>query len=214
MVDADRAYKLGMAGYPLEWGSHTDADDTDGSAAPDSPATERYPLEWGAHLDQTIDPAPKLPVFMPVMPTLLGGADPDSLPSGKTVVEPKGPQLVQSLPSVFGRAPFYVPRRPPMPGPARSPATGVPKGSPIEEPEYKIPIPGQSGKEAKDDIPDWARQMGIRPRVGHGEYKKLQKHYDGHYQDPRAVPYEGPFGVPGEDHIAAADIADQGPSQS
>jgi len=35
----------------------------------------RYPLEWGWHTDQPA--APGLPEFTPVMPTLLGGGDPD-----------------------------------------------------------------------------------------------------------------------------------------
>ncbi len=34
----------------------------------------RYPLEFGWHTDDQSADAPKLPVFTPVMPTLLGGA--------------------------------------------------------------------------------------------------------------------------------------------
>ena|SRR5512135_1302897 len=72
-----------MANYPLEYGSHTDPDSADESKIPDSsPATQRYPREWGAHLDEPEDDAPVAPVFTPVMPTLLGGAHPDTFPLG------------------------------------------------------------------------------------------------------------------------------------
>ncbi len=66
-----------MTPYPLDFGPHTDPkNDTDKSASADSsPMTERYPLEFGAHLDQANGPPPNLPVFIPAMPTLLGGAD-------------------------------------------------------------------------------------------------------------------------------------------
>ncbi|HZQ01748.1 MAG TPA: transglycosylase SLT domain-containing protein [Reyranella sp.] len=73
-----------MARYPLEWGWHTDPapkNDTDSSdTAASWPATQqRYPLEWG--WDAPAEPdAPALPTFTPVMQTLLGGADPESLP--------------------------------------------------------------------------------------------------------------------------------------
>lgn len=70
-----------MARYPLKWG--VDPNPIDDSPTTDSsPATGRYPLEWGPHLkrpDYT-----HLPEFTAVMPTLLGGADPDIFPIGRS----------------------------------------------------------------------------------------------------------------------------------
>jgi hypothetical protein len=95
-----------MANYPLEYGWHTGPDTADASKSPDSsPATERYPLEWGVHLEQTKDDAPQMPVFTPVMPTLLGGAGPDGFDAIASEVTPvrwnrqtslDGPQIAQA----------------------------------------------------------------------------------------------------------------------
>jgi Phage portal protein len=44
------------------------------------------------------------------------------------------------------------------------------------EPKYKEPIPGQSGKEAKDKVPDWVRQQKERPGTsedGNGFTKRI-----------------------------------------
>ncbi len=83
-----------MPRYPLDFGPHTDPkNDT---------AAERYPLEFGAHLDQPAEPAPKIPVFVPVMPTLLGGANPETIGNGARVnpinTGPEDPQMAQSPP--------------------------------------------------------------------------------------------------------------------
>ena len=155
-------------------------------------------------------------------------ATPVAAPDGETAPrEQTGPQIAQSILPFFGKPPFYTPPRPPGSGPARGPATGGPKGAPVEEPQYKVPIPRQSGKEGAKDTPGWAK--GTRPRVGEtgeqaakramdgkygegnwdrktgdGEFGKLQKYYDRHFRDPKELPspYEGPF-APGDDRVAS-----------
>ncbi|HZP98563.1 MAG TPA: hypothetical protein VFB13_03425 [Reyranella sp.] len=80
-----------MARYPLEWGWHTDPknDTDDSSSAEASPATQqRYPLEWG--WDPPGSDTPALSRFTPVMQTLLGGADPETVGKSPPV------QLVQA----------------------------------------------------------------------------------------------------------------------
>jgi hypothetical protein len=53
-----------------------------------------------------------------------------------------------------GKGKFQVaPKTPPAPQPKKGEI----------EPKYKEPKPGQSGRDAKDDVPDWVRQQKERP---------------------------------------------------
>ncbi len=78
------------------------------------------------------------------------------------------------------------PRRPPAqqpPGPSRNTPTDPTQQPPrLPEPtEFKRRIPGQSGKEAKDEIPEWARQRGARPGKDEDGKTAAQRYMDEKY---------------------------------
>lgn len=83
-----------MSSYPLEWGNDPNPDDAPATPAASPTTQKRYPLEWGFHTDPPADeaapangedvPAAK-PEFTAIMPTLLGGAHPDTFPARVTL---------------------------------------------------------------------------------------------------------------------------------
>ena len=109
--------------YPLEWGTYTDPPANGDDAPGRPPASQRYPLEWGTHTDlpaaaKDVSAAPC--EFTALMPSLLGGAHPDTFPARVTLAdyEPDNDgadntQLAQApKPSVQGRPPKPVPPAP------------------------------------------------------------------------------------------------------
>jgi hypothetical protein len=69
------------------------------------------------------------------------------------------------------------------PGPSRNTPTDPTQQPPrLPEPtEFKRRIPGQSGKEAKDEIPEWARQRGARPGKDEDGKTAAQRYMDEKY---------------------------------
>jgi len=131
-------------------------------------------------------------------------------PSFSVAESPLDDQFAQSIPPSFFARPPVIPE--------------VPR-------QLKVPVPGLSGKEGATDTPSFGK--GIRPFVGEKgeaaaervmdkqwgegrwrsdpdrmkEFRKLQKYYDRHFQDPsprKSLPpsYDEPGDIPGGERIA------------
>ena len=118
----------------------------------------------------------------------------------------------------------------PSGGPLKDPGSGPSPGGTKPTPQFKEPVPNQSGKQGAKDIPTWARQQGTRPyldetptetatramneRYGkenwdgggehYREFNQLKKFYGRHFQNPKDLPgpFEAPYGLPGGDREA------------
>jgi HK97 family phage portal protein len=73
-----------------------------------------------------------------------------------------------------GKGKFQVAPKVPPPPPPKKGET---------EPKYKEPIPGQSGREAKDRVPDWVRQQKERPGTSEDGNAYAKRMMDWKYPD-------------------------------